>query len=41
MKTMLVAFVAIALIAAIADYTLDNGGFSAKEQATGSAVRLN
>jgi hypothetical protein len=38
MKSMLVAFAAIALIA---DYTLDNGGFSAKEQATGSAVRLN
>ncbi|WP_292289778.1 hypothetical protein [Marivita sp.] len=42
MKAMLVGFVAIAVIAVGADYTLDQMGWSAQEQgASPSSVRLD
>ena len=41
MKTMLIAFVGIIVIAVLANYTLNNMGFSAQEQTSGSAVRLD
>ena len=41
MKTMLLAFVAMAVIAVGADFALDEMGFSAQEQGTGGAVRLD
>ncbi len=41
MKAMLLAFAAIALIAVGANFGLQNAGFSAADQTTGSAVRLD
>lgn len=41
MKAMLAGFAAIALIAIVANFALDRAGFSAADQATGAAVRLN
>lgn len=40
MKPMLGAFAAIFVIAIIADFALDNAGFSAEERNSSSAVRL-
>ncbi|MFK7938661.1 MAG: hypothetical protein AB8B82_04730 [Roseovarius sp.] len=41
MKAMLSAFVAIAVIAVGSNVILNNVGFSAQEQGSGSAVRLD
>ena len=41
MKVMLFAFVAIGVIAFGSSIALDNAGFSAQEQTSGSAVRLD
>ena len=41
MKAMLSAFVAIAVIAVGSNMILNDAGFSAQEQATGAAVRLD
>ena len=41
MKTMWIAFLAIALIAIGSNLILNNAGFSAQERAAGNAVRLN
>ncbi|WP_272874387.1 hypothetical protein [Pseudaestuariivita rosea] len=41
MKTMLIAFAATAVISVGAWYALDLIGFSAAEQGTGAAVRLD
>lgn len=41
MKAMLSAFVAIAVIAVGSNVILNNAGFSAQEQGSGSAVRLD
>lgn len=41
MKVMLFAFVAMAVIAFGSSVVLDNAGFSAQEQTSGSAVRLD
>lgn len=41
MKTMLVAFASIALIAVAADVALDQSGFSAAERFSGDDVRLS
>ena len=41
MKTMIVAFVAVFVIAIGADFALDNIGFSTEEQTSGDAVRIN
>ena len=41
MKTMLIAFVAIAVIAVGANLVLDNIGYSSQDRAAGSSVRLD
>lgn len=41
MKPMLLAFIAIAVIAFGANYALNNAGFSAADQTSGNAVRLD
>ena len=41
MKTMLLAFAAIAVIAVGANLFLNQAGFSSQERATGDAVRLD
>ncbi len=41
MKAMWTAFAAIALIAVVAWFGLEQAGFSAAEQASGAAVRLD
>jgi len=41
MKTMWVAFLAIAIIAVGSNLILNNAGFSAQERASGQAVRLS
>ncbi len=41
MKTMMLAFAAIAIIAIGASFGLNQAGFSAAEQGAGSAVRLD
>ena len=41
MKAMLLAFVAMIIIAANANFVLQDAGFSAQDAATGSAVRLD
>ena len=41
MKAMLAGFAAIAIIAVVASFALEQAGFSAADQATGDAVRLN
>lgn len=41
MKAFLTACIAICVIAVVANYGLSNAGFSASEQSSGSAVRLN
>lgn len=41
MKTMLIAFVGIIVIAVVANYSLNYMGFSAQEQTSGAAVRLD
>ncbi len=41
MKTMILAFVAIVVIAFGAQATLDNLGFSTQDRATGPSVRLD
>ncbi|WP_264756407.1 hypothetical protein [Tritonibacter mobilis] len=41
MKAMLTGFALIAAIAVGADFTLERAGFSAQDQNSGAAVRLN
>ncbi|SMX44305.1 hypothetical protein [Actibacterium lipolyticum] len=39
MKSMIIAFVAIAVLAVAADVVLDNMGFSTREQTSGPSTR--
>ncbi|MDZ4096922.1 MAG: hypothetical protein U1D35_18665 [Paracoccaceae bacterium] len=41
MKPMILAFVAIAVVAVLADFGLDYAGFSAQDTTSGPAVRLD
>ncbi len=41
MRTMIVAFVAVFVIAVGADYALDYAGYSTEDQNAGTAVRLD
>lgn len=41
MRAMLLAFAATIVIAIAANFTLNNGGFSAQASSSGPAVRLN
>lgn len=41
MKSMMLAFVAMAVIAVCADFVLSGMGFSAQEATAGAAVRLD
>ena len=41
MRTMIVAFVAVFVIAVGADYALDHAGYSTEDQNAGTAVRLD
>ncbi len=41
MKTMIVAFIAVFVIAIGADYALDFSGFSTEDRTSGDAVRLD
>ena len=41
MKPMILAFVAIAAVSVIAYYALDQAGFSAQDQGSSPAVRLD
>lgn len=41
MRTMLLAFATIAVVAVIADTALDYAGFSAQDQGTGPATRVD
>ncbi|MDH5452310.1 MAG: hypothetical protein OEY05_01670 [Paracoccaceae bacterium] len=41
MRSMFLAFLAIAVIAVAADLGLDRAGFSSQEASTGAAVRLD
>jgi len=41
MKSMYLAFLSIVAIAVLADYGLQNAGFSAQEVTSGPAVRLD
>lgn len=40
MKSMWLAFIATAIIAVVADYGLDQSGWSSADRTTGAAVRL-
>ncbi len=41
MKTMIIAFVAVFVIAVGADYALEFSGFSTEDRTSGDAVRLD
>tara|TARA_R110002124_G_scaffold204702_2_gene371101 strand:+ start:361 stop:486 length:126 start_codon:yes stop_codon:yes gene_type:complete len=41
MKSMYLAFLSIVVIAVLADYGLQNAGFSAQEETSGPATRLD
>ena len=41
MKSMYLAFLAMVVVAVVADFGLHNAGFSAKEETSGPAVRLD